>query len=110
MSSAKKTGCEACIDSCEPLGVSFECRADGFPRNNETCYGPNPDCDYAIKGKHNDWCKFLWKWGNDTSYDAACHCAEAKLQALDIFYKETMKTILRARYKLVAGIVRRRTK
>lgn len=109
MSRKKKTGCVASFGTYH--GVDYLCEAKSFRVDENYDYLPPTNCDYAVKSKSSDYCRFIWKLPNgEPGYDGTCHCAEAKKQALDILYKETMKLIGKEQYKLLASWMRTRSR
>jgi hypothetical protein len=101
MSGAKKNGCGAIVGQCPDIGFYCGVVFDSLPP---------PDCAFAVLRKRDPGhCKYLDRLpGGD--FGVTCHCREAKLLALDGLYKEIMKMILGERYKLVAGLMRKKNR
>jgi hypothetical protein len=106
MAQKKKTGCIASVGPYK--GIDYLCDAGGFPVDENFEPGPHPDCDYAVKSKRHDWCRHLWGHRPDLTgeVDSTCHCVEAKLQALDVLYKEIMGRFGKERYQLLRSWMR----
>jgi hypothetical protein len=106
--SKKAGGCVATVGQCPDIG--FYCNAENLPVDAMLNPLPSPDCSFAVPRKHHPGrCRYLDRLP-DGDFGAACHCAEAKIIALDGLYKEIMEMIFSERYKLVAGWMRNKNR